>query len=462
MYVERLPPNDIEAEEAVVGSILIDPEAIYRVSSFLKPEDFYRERNRWAYEASLALFERSEAINQITLAYELAQRGRIGEDAGGAAYLSQLVSSVPTSAHIEHYARIVQRTALMRRLITAAGQIAAIGYDGGPDADAALSKAEDVLYRLRLGQVHRDFVPLRQLLDQYFEESGLLSPAERGGSTRIGTGFVDLDRLLGGGLQRSDLVILAARPSLGKTTLALNIARNAALKERAKVAIFSVEMAKEQLVHRLLASEAGVDARHVRLGQYAEAEEHRIMDAIGRLSEAPVWVDDSPILRVVEMRSKARRLQNEVGLDLLILDYLGLVQGSFPTDNRVQEISEISRSLKAVARELEVPVLAVSQLSRAVEMRPSHVPQLSDLRDSGSIEQDADVVMFIYREDVYSTEEDWIRHNPTKDIKDYPKGVAEIIVAKHRHGPVGRTTLRFIEKEARFADFPTKSEGPLL
>lgn len=461
MYGERLPPHDIEAEEAVVGSILIDPEAIYRVASFLKPQDFYREQNRWAYEASLALFERSEAINQITLAYELSQRGRI-EDMGGGAYLTHVVSMVPTSVHIEHYASIVQRTALMRRLITGAGQIAALGYDGGPDADAVLSKAEDILYSLRLGRVQRDFVPLRQLLDDYFEESGLLPPAERAAGARIGTGFVDLDRLMGGGLQRSDLLILAARPSLGKTTLALNIARNAALKERAKVAIFSVEMAKEQLVHRLLASEAGVDARHVRLGQYSEAEEHRLMDAIGRLSEAPVWVDDSSTLRVVEMRSKVRRLHNEQGLDLVIVDYLQLMEGSSRTDNRVQVVDEISRSLKAVARELEVPVLAVSQLSRAVEMRPSHVPQLSDLRESGSIEQDADVVMFIYREDVYSTEEDWIRHNPTKDIKDYPKGVAEIIVAKHRHGPVGRVTLRFVEKEARFADFPTKREGPLL
>jgi len=443
--MEALPPHDIEAEEAVIGSLLVDGDAIFQIAAFLKAEDFYREKNGCAYRACLSLWERNEAINQITLAHELARQDCL-EAIGGPAYLAHLVATVPTSVHIEHYAQIVYRTAMMRRLIAAAGQIAAIGYQEAPDVDSAFDRAEDILFRLRHGQSPRDFVHIREVLDQYFEESGFAPVREEGRLPFIRTDFIDLDRILGG-LQRSDMIVLAARPSLGKTSLALNIARNAALGQGAHVAIFSLEMAREQLVQRLLSAEAGVDTQRLRLGQHSEAEERRIMDATGHLSEAAIFVDDSPQLRVVEMRSKARRLHYERGIDLIIVDYLGLMHASTPVENRVQEISEISRSLKALARELEVPVLAVSQLSRAVELRTPHTPQLSDLRDSGSIEQDADVVIFIYRDDAYYTKEEWGRRNPGEP---YPKGRAQIIVAKHRHGPTGMAELAFFEKTARF------------
>lgn len=446
MNEEKLPPHDTDAEEAVIGSLLIDPETIFRVGSFLKGEDFFRETNRLTYEACLSLYERNEVIDQISLGQELARQGKL-ENVGGAAYLSHLASIVPTSIHIEYYAQIVHRLAMMRRLISAAGQIAAIGYEAGPDVDAALNKAEDILFRLHHGESRRDFVPIRDVLYQYFEESGLAVPPRGGYLPHVLTGFPMLDEFLGG-LQRSDMIILAARPSLGKSSLALSIARNAAIEQGAHVAIFSLEMAKEQLAQRLLASEAEVDSKQVRLGLFNTIEEKRIMDAAGVLSETPIYVDDSPLLKVVEMRSKARRLYYEKGIDLIIVDYLQLIRGD-GRENRVQEMSEISRSVKALARELDVPVLAVSQLSRAVESRTEHIPLLSDLRESGSIEQDADVVLFIYRDDVYYTKDEWDRRNPGKL---YPKGIADIIIAKHRNGPLGRPSLRFIEKVAKFTN----------
>ena len=443
MFAEKLPPHDIEAEEAVIGSLVIDSDAIFKIATFLKPEDFYREKNQWAYEACFFLYERNEAINQVTVAHELARRERL-EAVGGAAYLSHLIANVPTSVHVEHYAQIVHRTSVMRRLISSAEQIAAIGYEAGPDIDAALGRAEGILFRLRRGESPRDFIPIRQLLDRYFEESEL-RPFE---GEIVRTGFPALDDILGG-LQRSDMIVLAARPSLGKTSLALSIARNAAIEQKARVAIFSLEMAREQMVHRLLASESGVDARRLRLGQQTEAEERRIIEATGVLSEAPIYVDDSPILRIVEMRSKARRLHLERGIDLMIVDYMQLMRGD-GREGRVQEMSEISRSLKELARELDVPLLAISQLSRAPEWRASHRPQLSDLRESGSIEQDADVVMFIYRDDMYYTKEDWLKQHPEREANEYPKGIADIIIAKHRNGPMGQVNLRFLERVVKF------------
>ena len=451
MYAEKLPPRDVNAEEAVVGSLLIDGEAISRVGTFLKPGDFSTERHRWCYEACLALFQRNEAINQVTVAHELALNQRV-EEVGGHAYLSHLVASVPTSVHIEHYGRIVNRTATMRKLIQAAGEIASIGYEGASDVDAALTQAEDMLFRIRTGQSVRDFVSLREVLDQYLEDTASIQ-LERGAAP-VPTGFVDLDRLLGG-LQRSDLIILAARTGLGKSTLAINIARNAA-RHGAVVAIFSLEMSREQLAVRLLASEAEVDSHRLRLGIHSSAEADRIMAAVGDLSDLPMYIDDSPLQGIVEMRSKARRLHLERGVDLVIVDYIGLIRGGGRTENRVQELGEITRSLKGLARDLNVPILAVSQLSRAVEMRPSHRPQLSDLRESGSIEQDADVVAFIYRDDVYFTEEEWERRAPEKP---YPKNIAEIIVAKHRHGPVDTLSLYFREKLARFEDLATQGRA---
>lgn len=459
MNGEKLPPHNTEAEENVIGSLLIDGTAIYGTATILQPEDFYYEQNRWIYKACLELYQRNEAIDQITVAQELASRGKL-EACGGAAYLSHLISIVPTSLHIEHYAQIAYRLSVMRNLITAAHQIESIGYEAGADVDDSLNKAENALFRLRHGQGPRDLIHIRQVLDRYFETTaGTEEKGYAGGVIpQVLSGFAGLDEFLGG-LQRSDLIIIAGRPSMGKTSFALSIARNAAVKQEACVALFSLEMAREPLVLRLLASEAGVDSRRVRLGFHTEAEEMRIMDATGALSEAPIYIDDSALLRIVEMRSKARRLHFERGIDLIIVDYLQLMQGDSRGENRVQEISYISRSLKALARELNVPVIAVSQLSRAVEWRASHRPQLSDLRESGSIEQDADVVTFIYRDDYYHTREEWEREYPDKD---YPEGIADIIIAKHRNGPTGEIKLHFIPQKAKFEGITTTSEEPSL
>ena len=450
MYVERIPPHDEDAEDAVLGSILVESEAILRVAPFLKSDDFYRERNRWTYDACLAIFQRGEAINQVTVSHELAGQDRL-EPAGGPSFLSYLVAGVPTSVHAEHYAHIVSRTATMRNLIRAATDIAALGYEQDADVDATLSQAEDLLFRIRSRQGTRDFVQLREVLDQYLEDSAAIqTPAERGVGP-VPTGFPDLDQLLGG-LQRADLIILAARPSLGKSTLALDIARNAS-SHGTIVGIFSLEMSREQLAYRLISAEAQVDSHRLRMNVITEREQQRVINAVGALSDLPIFIDDSPLQTIVEIRSKARRLHLERGLDLLVVDYIQLMQGGSRQDNRVQEMSDISRALKGMARDLNVPVLAISQLSRAVEQRTSHRPQLSDLRDSGSIEQDADVVAFIYRDDVYVTEEEWGRQHPTES---YPKNIAEIIVAKHRNGPLGTLNLFFRDQFSRFENLATQ------
>jgi replicative DNA helicase len=462
VYSDKLPPHDIDAEEAVIGSLLIDGTAIYKIATFLESNDFYSEQNQWLYEACLALYERNEAINQITLAQELSRRERL-QACGGAAYLSHLISICPTSLDIEHYAQIVYRLSVMRGLIKTGDQIARIGYEAGPDVSASLSRAEDVLFKLRHGQGERDFIHIRQVLDRYFEAA----PTPEGGEgypqaplPYVLSNFAGLDEFLGG-FQRSDLVIIAGRPSMGKTSLALSVARNVAVEQKACVAVFSLEMARESVVLRLLASESGVNSRRVRFGLHTEDEERRIMEAIGLLSESAIYVDDSPLLRVVEMRSKARRLHFERGVDLIIIDYLQLMQGEGRGENRVQEISYISRNLKALARELNIPVLAVSQLSRAVEWRASHIPQLSDLRESGSIEQDADVVLFIYRDEYYHSEEEWEAQHPDSP---YPREEADIIIAKNRNGPAGQVKLRFRHNLAKFYNFeyPVSTEEPTL
>lgn len=461
MNNEKLPPHDLDAEEAIIGSLLIDGTAIYKIAMVLSRGDFYHERNQWLYEACLALYERNEAINQITVAQELARRDKL-EAVGGAAFLSHLISVCPTPLDIEHYAQIVYRLSVMRGLIGAADQIARVGYDAGPDVDTSLSRAEDILFRLRHGHGERDFVHIRQVLDKYFEAA---PPPEEGDGAReqmpyVLSNFVGLDEFLGG-FQRSDLVIVAGRPSMGKTSLGLSIARNVSVEQKACVALFSMEMSRESIVMRFLASESGVNSRRVRFGLHTEDEERHIMDATGVLSEAAIFIDDSPQLRVVEMRSKARRLHFERGLDLIIVDYLQLMQGEGRGENRVQEISYISRSLKALSRELNVPVIAVSQLSRQVEWRASHIPQLSDLRESGSIEQDADVVIFIYRDEYYHTEEEWQLQHPDRE---YPREEADIIVAKNRNGPTGQIKLRFRHNLATFYnyEYPVSSEEPKL
>ena len=444
MYAEKLLPHDLEAEEAIVGSVLIDGHSFLEVAPLVKPEDFYREKNQICFSACVALFQRDEAIDQVTLARELSRTNQL-DTVGGMAYLSHLVSITPTSAHSKFYAQSVARASTMRRLIDAASKISAIGYEDTDDIEFTLRQAEDVLFHVRSGQTERGFIALRHIYDQYLEDRAAVVETLAPGSGPIMSGYNDLDELLGG-MQQSDMIILGARPALGKSSLAVNISLNAA-QNGSSVGIFSLEMSREQLALRILSSDAEIDSHRLRLGLVTEAEEQRIIDSIGRLSELPVYVDDTPFQGMVEMRSKARRLSLEHGLDLLVVDYLQLIQGRGRGDNRVQEISEISRSIKGMARDLHIPVITCSQLSRLVENRPGHRPQLSDLRDSGSIEQDSDVVMFIHREDIYYTEDEWEQHFPGRP---YPKNVAEIIVAKHRNGPTGNVKLIFRDNLVRF------------
>ncbi len=454
---EKLPPHDIAAEEAVIGSLLIDGTAIYDIATILQKGDFYHAPLQMLYDACLGLYQRSEAINQITVAQEMDRQGKL-ESCGGVAYLSHLIAILPTSLDILEYAQIVNRLSISRRLISAAQQISAIGYEADPDAEASIGKAEDVLFRLRLAQGPRDFQHVRQLLDKYFEPRPVTEEGFAGPITKVMSGYHGLDELTSG-FQMSDLIIVAGRPSMGKTTLAINIARNAAIEQGACVAVFSLEMSSEALVLRLLCSEASVLLSQIRRGQHTEIEEKKIMDAIGILSEAQIYIDDSPHLRISEMRSKARRLMYERGVNMIVVDHLGLMSADTRMENRVQEISYITRSLKGLARDLKIPVLAVSQLSRASEVRTSHRPQLSDLRDSGSIEQDADLVLFIYREDYYyPTEDDWQKVFPDKE---YPAGIANVIVAKHRNGPVGEIPLRFVPRYSRFENLANQEPSLL-
>ena len=448
---EQLPPHDVQAEEAVVASLIVDNEAIYKVAPILHPRDFFREANGWTYEACLALWERNEAINQVTVAHELDRRGHL-EDMGGLTFLSRLITDLPTPVGVEHFAHIVKRDATYRQMVAVAGTIAQIAFEGGADLEGALSKSEALVYALRSGERLRDFTHIREFLEPYLEPGDAEEAAPYGGNVR--TGLSDLDMLLGG-LNPSDLIIVAARTGMGKTSLMLNFARNAAIGMRtkegghAKVAIFSLEMAGEQLAQRLLAAESRVDSARLRLGLHSEVEESRIMHAYGVLSSAAIYVDDSAGLRIPELRAKLMRLKRDVGLDLVIVDYLQLIQGN-RSDNRVQEISYITRSLKELARELNIPVVAGSQLSRAPDQRQPHIPQLSDLRESGSIEQDADVVIFIYREEKYMTRDDWQSQNPEKPPGQYPAGRAQLIIAKHRNGPTGSIEVIFKDNIAKF------------
>ena len=381
----------------------------------------------------------------MTLARELSRASQL-ETVGGMAYLSHLISVTPTSVHSEHYANVVARTATMRKLIDVASRISAMGYQDTDDVDATLRQAEDALFTIRGPDSQRGFIPLRQIYDQYLEDQAAIADPVSENSGPVMVGYTDLDELLGG-VQRSDLIILGARPSLGKSTLALNICLNAA-KNGSSAGVFSLEMSREQLALRILSSEAEIDSHRLRLGLLTEAEGERITDAIGQLSDLPVYIDATPFKSLTEMRSKARRLSLEHGLDLLVVDYLQLIQGrGGRSDNRVQEISEISRSLKIMARDLNIGVITCSQLSRGVEQRPGHRPMLSDLRDSGSIEQDADVVMFLHRDDVYFTEDEWHQQFPGRP---FPRNIADLIVAKHRNGPTGNLQLFFRDNLVRF------------
>ena len=434
MAVERLPPQNIEAEQSVLGSLLIDPDAVTRVGAMLKVSDFYRESHKLIYRAILHLHERDEAADFITVSDELTRQGQL-EEVGGASYLTYLINAVPTSIHAEYYGHIVERTAILRRLIEAATQISALAYEEADDVDDVLDRAEQILFGISERRIDRDLIPIKQLLGDYFERIEYLSQ-HQGEPIGIPTGFPDLDKLLGG-LQRSDMVILAGRPGMGKTSLAMSIALNTAKKYHQNIAIFNLEMSSEQLVQRFVAAETGIDSQRLRLGLIEGDEWPKFIQATGLLSELNIFIDDTPAVSILEMRTKARRLASEHPLDFIIVDYLQLMRGSMRTENRVQEVSDISRGLKSLARELNVPVLALSQLSRAVESRQDKHPILSDLRESGSIEQDADIVMFIYREDMYNEDSNMAN-------------IAELSVAKHRNGPTGKIHLFFKKELAQF------------
>ncbi len=452
---DKLFPHDISAEESVIGSLLLDGMSFTKIASFLEPEHFYLEPNKIIFEIARDLFNRQEPINQITIAHELETQEKL-EEVGGRAYLAKVVDVVPTSIHIKHYANLVRRTATMRTLINAAENISDIGFDNNPDVETSLSKAEDIIYGIRNDQPSRDFVPLRETLTPFLETSS--SDINDGENAPIGSGFKMLDELLGG-LQRSDMLVLAARPSVGKSMFALNLAINSAMNDH-KVAIYSLEMGREQIATRMLATQARINMHSLRMMRLSTSQENRLIDAIGKLSDLSIFIDDSPIQSVAEMRGKARRLQLEYGLDFIILDYMQLLsnnKGSRET-NRAQEVSEISRQVKAMARDLRVPVLAISQLSRAIEHRQSHRPLLSDLRESGSIEQDADVVMFIHREEKFVTKEDWLKNNPGVP---YPEGQAEIIVAKHRNGPTDTIPLAVDDSIGRFVSIDSVRNSQL-
>lgn len=443
--VERLPPHNLEAEQSVLGSLMIDRDAIIRVASYLRPTDFYRRAHALIYEAIVSLYNRREPTDLITLVDELSRNEHL-DDAGGESYLAELIAATPTSVHVEYYARIVTRTALRRRLIDAGGEIVRIGFDDANEVEDALDDAERLLFDVSQRRGERDFKSMREILEEYFDRLDSLHQ-HQGEVVGVPTGFVDLDKLTGG-LQRSDLIIVAARPSVGKSALGLSFAFNAAIHHNQTVGMFVLEMSAEQIVQRLLSMETGIDSHRLRLGFIDDSEWNSVVRAFGRLSEAPIFIDDTASATLMDVRSKARRLHAEHGLDLLVIDYLQLMTASRRSDNRVQEISEISRGLKGLARELDIPVVALAQLSRAVESRTSHVPMLSDLRESGSIEQDADIVTFIFREEIY-------------DPDTERKGIADIIVAKHRNGPVGTVHLRFFDRTARFADLELYREPEL-
>lgn len=439
MVPTKTVPANIEAERAVLGALMIDPDAFIKVANFLRAEDFYRERHGWIYDAMAALSERHEPLDFVTLVDELERIGRL-EDVGGPAYLSDLIATTPTAIYVDHYARIVERTAVLRRLIGAAGKIAELAYDESQDVDDVVDRAEQIIFGVSESRIHRDLTPIRAIVPEVVERIDFLT---RNRDTLMGvpTGFTLLDKILGG-LQKSDLLILAARPGMGKSSFGLSVALNASRRSNARVAIFSLEMGNEQLVQRLLSMETGIDSHRLRMGEIHDEDEWQILlEAANMLAATPIFIDDTPGVSVNDLRTKARRLYAEYGLDLIVIDYMQLMTGSGGgrNENRQQEISYISRSLKGLARELNVPIIAMSQLSRAVEARSDKRPMLSDLRESGSIEQDADVVLFIYREDYYIEDSD--RQN-----------IADIIIAKHRHGSTGNVSLYFRKELTQFRD----------
>lgn len=443
---ERIPPQNVEAEQSVLGSLMLDKDAIMKVADFLRAKDFYRGTHQAIYRTMIDLFERQEPIDILNLKNRLNETGDL-ETVGGQSYLAELINSVPTASNILYYAKIVQRKRILRDLISASYDIAQLGYKEDEDIDVVLDEAERRIFSISEGSLNQNFMAVRSSLEEAFERIEKLSRHE--GETRgVPTGFADLDNYLAG-LQKSDLIILAARPGVGKTSLALDIARNVAIQKQEPVGIFSLEMSREQLVDRLISAQADVDLWRIRTGNLStkgdDNDFFRIQNALSVLSESKLFIDDTPSPTLIQMRAMARRLQVEHGLSLIIVDYLQLIQPRTMSDNMVQQVTEISRTLKAFARELNVPVLALSQLNRAVESRSPQIPRLSDLRDSGSLEQDADVVLFIYR--------------PEKKEEDSAnQSIAEIHIAKHRNGPLGKAQLYFDERRTSFRDLAKNFE----
>ena len=436
----RSAPHAVEAEEAVLGCVLINPEAYFEVAAFLRPEDFYLHKNRWVWDAFINLHEQRLPIDIITVSEELERHNQLAE-AGGAAYLTQLINAVPTSLHAEAYGRLVEREALRRRLIDAATQVARLAYEEGRDIGEVVNDAEAAVFAVSERRANKELAPIKEAISAYYDRIKYLFE-HRGEVLGVPTGFIDLDKLLGG-LQQSDLLIIAGRPGSGKTGLMLNVAKNAAMVAKKHVAVFSLEMSNDQLVQRLISQETGIDSQRLRLGDIHDHEWPLFVQASNVLSDAQIFLDDTPALTPNQLRSKCRRLDQEYGLDLVIVDYLQLMQGDGRSENRVQEVSTISRGLKQLARELNVPVLAGAQLSRAVEQRSDKRPVLSDLRESGSLEQDSDIVMFIDRPDMYNTE-------------GAKTNIATIIVAKHRNGPTADIQLVFRGALTKFENAETR------
>jgi replicative DNA helicase len=434
----KLPPQHIEAEQSILGGILIENEAINRVMEILDADDFYRDAHRRIFNALINLSERDEPADLITLTNELRKIDQL-DSIGGASYLASLIDSVPTAANIEYYARIVKEKAILRKLIQTSTEIITQSYEDRGDVEGFLDEAERSIFEISEKRVRPSFYPIREIVKQSFTTIEKLFKKKEA-VTGVPSGFKELDRMTAG-FQPSDLIIIAGRPSMGKTAFCLDVAEYAAIGNKIPVAIFSLEMSKEQLVIRMLCSQANVEGTRLRTGYLNESDWPKLTIAAGNLSDAPIYIDDTAALSALELRAKARRLKSEYGLGMVIVDYLQLMRGRARVESRQQEISEISRSLKALAKELNIPVIAVSQLSRKTEERTGNKPQLSDLRESGAIEQDADLILFIYRDEVYNRSED----NPNR-------GKAEVIIGKQRNGPIGKIDLAFLDKFTTFKD----------
>ena len=443
----KIPPQSLDAESSLLGALMLDAEAIVKIADIVSADDFYEQRHRYIYEAAKSLYDNHRPIDVLTLTDQL-KGADILDEVGGASYITELTNFVPTAAHVEEYANIVATKAMRRRLIRASQDIAELGFNEQKSLQELIETAEQRLFEVSQAGTGQDLVSIEDVLGDSFERLDELHK-DKGKIRGVSTGYRDLDNKLAG-FQKSDLIVLAARPSMGKTALALNFAQNVAIKAKSSVLFFSLEMSKEQLVDRMLASEAGVDSWNLRTGNLTDQDFEKISHAMGTLGEAPIYIDDTPGLTVSDLRTKARREAHKRDVGLVIVDYLQLMSGGsrFGGDsNRVQEISEISRGLKGIARELNVPVIALSQLSRSVESRHPQIPQLADLRESGSIEQDADLVMFIYREDYY---------NPDTERK----GIVDLLIKKHRNGPVGQIEPFFDNEKQRFRSLDTRRSEP--